>query len=126
MPNSRFSNSIETLKQMTQDILDQATKAGASACEAEVSEGFGQSVGVRKGEVETIEYNRDKGLEVTVYFGKQRGNASTSDFTPLAIRDTVQAAVTILLYGNIFYDIWFRSVYLFLLCVLIELRLFRF
>ena len=98
MPNSRFSNSIETLKQMTQDILDQATKAGATACEAEVSEGFGQSVGVRKGEVETIEYNRDKGLEVTVYFGKQRGNASTSDFTPLAIRDTVQAAVTIAKY----------------------------
>jgi PmbA protein len=53
---------------------------------------------VRHGEVETIEYNRDKGLSVTVYLGQQRGNASTSDFSPQAVRDTVDAALSIARY----------------------------
>lgn len=98
MSDSRFSYSIETLSQITRDILSQAKLAGASACEAEVSQGFGQSVSVRRGEVETIEYNRDKGLGVTVYFGKQRGHASTSDLSAQAIKDTVAAAVSIARY----------------------------
>jgi PmbA protein len=98
LSDSRFSNSIETLKNLARDILDQARKLGATACEAEVSEGFGQNVTVRRDAVETIEYNRDKGLGVTVYIGKQRGHASTSDFTPKAVHDTGQAALTIAKY----------------------------
>ncbi len=93
--DSRFTYSIDALKQLTQDLLTQARKAGATACEAEVSQGFGQDVSVRRNEVETIEYNRDKGLGVTVYFGQQRGHASTSDLSPKAIRDTVEAALSI-------------------------------
>ena len=58
---------------------------GASDAEVEVSAGVGQSVTVRRGEVETVEYNRDKGLGVTVYFGQRRGNASTSDLSAEAI-----------------------------------------
>jgi len=96
--NSRFSHSIETLSQITRDILSQSKLAGATACEAEVSQGFGQNVSVRRGEVETIEYNRDKGLGVTVYFGHKRGHASTSDLSPQAIKDTVAAAVSIARY----------------------------
>ena len=95
MQDSRFTYSFDNLSQITQDILAQAKKAGASAAEAEVSQGFGQSVTVRRDEVETIEYNRDKGLGVTVYFGQRRGHASTSDFSPAAIRDTVKAACSI-------------------------------
>jgi len=98
VPDSRFSHSIETLSQITHDILSQSKLAGATACEAEVSQGFGQSVSVRHGEVETIEYNRDKGLGVTVYFGQKRGHASTSDLSPQAIKDTVAAAVSIARY----------------------------
>jgi PmbA protein len=96
--DSRFSHSIETLGQITQDILAQARQAGATACEAEVSQGFGQTVTVRRGEVETIEYNRDKGLGVTAYFGQQRGHASTSDLSSRAIADTVKAALSIARY----------------------------
>ena len=98
MPESRFSYSIEALSQITRDILNQARQSGASACEAEVSLGFGQNVTVRRGEVETIEYNRDKGLGVSVYFGQKRGHASTSDLAPEAVRDTVAAAVSIARY----------------------------
>ncbi len=95
MPGSAFSHPIDQLRKIAADVLDHARGLGATAAETEVSEGFGQNVTVRRGEVETIEYNRDKGVGVTVYVGQQRGHASTSDFSPQAVRDTVQAAFSI-------------------------------
>ncbi len=95
---TRFSYPISTLQQISQDILAQAKKGGATACETDVSDGFGQTVTVRQGAVETIEYNRDKGLSVTVYIGQKRGHASTSDFSSQAISDTVAAALSIARY----------------------------
>lgn len=92
---NRFSQSPETLRQVAQDLIEYARKQGATACSAEVSDGFGQAVTVRQGEVETIEYNRDKGLGISVYIGQQRGSASTSDFSAQAVRDTVDAALNI-------------------------------
>lgn len=97
-PDHSFSHSAETLRQLARDMLHYAKQQGATACAAEVSDGFGQSVNVRRGEVETIEYNRDKGLSVSVYLGQRRGNASTSDFSPKAVRDTVDAALSIARY----------------------------
>ncbi|MBI1174965.1 MAG: metalloprotease PmbA [Sideroxydans sp.] len=91
----RFSLAADTLQRMNDDIIHYAAQQGATACAAEVSEGFGQSVTVRQGAVETIEYNRDKGLSVSVYLGQHRGNASTSDFSQQAMRDTVDAALNI-------------------------------
>lgn len=96
--DTRFSYSLSTLQQIARDILQHAQKGGASACETNVSDGFGQTVTVRQKEVETIEYNRDKGLSVTVYIGQKRGHASTSDFSPQAISDTVAAALSIARY----------------------------
>ena len=93
--SSGFTHSLDDLRQIADSILQRAKAQGASAAEAEVSQGFGQSVTVRRGEVETIEYNRDKGLAVTVYFGHQRGHASTSDLDRKAIDDTVDAACSI-------------------------------
>ncbi|HSN40860.1 MAG TPA: metalloprotease PmbA [Burkholderiales bacterium] len=95
MSDTHFSCSADTLKQIARDALDYAKQRGASAAETEISEGFGQTVTVRCGEVETIEYNRDKGMGVTVYIGKQQGHASSSDFSPRALRDTVDAALSI-------------------------------
>jgi len=95
MSDNRFVSPADKLKQMAQDVLDYAAQRGATAAETEVSEGFGQTVTARRAEVETIEYNRDKGIGVTVYIGKQRGHASTSDFSPQAVRDTVDAALSI-------------------------------
>ncbi|PSJ17107.1 metalloprotease PmbA [Nitrosomonas supralitoralis] len=95
---TRFSYPISTLQQISQDILAHAKKGGATACETNVSDGFGQTVTVRQSAVETIEYNRDKGLSVTVYIGQKRGHASTSDFSPQAISDTVAAALSIARY----------------------------
>lgn len=92
---TRFSCRFENLQDMIDEVLTYAKKAGASAAQAEFSEGFGQSVSVRRGEVETIEYNRDKGFGITVYVGQKKGNASSSDFSPKALRDTVDAALNI-------------------------------
>jgi PmbA protein len=95
MPSSHFSYPSDRLRELASTVLDYAKSRGASSAEAEVSEGFGQTVTVRRGEVETIEYNRDKGIGVTVYLGQQRGHASSSDFSEQAIRDTVDAALSI-------------------------------
>ena len=95
LSDARFSHSLDTLRSFAQDVLNHARKSGASDCEVDVSEGFGQSVSVRCGEVETIEYNRDKGIGVTVYLGQRKGHASTSDFSAAALRETVEAALNI-------------------------------
>ena len=95
MTTSRFTYSLEQLQDMSQEVLRLAKGAGASSAEAEVSLGFGQNVSVRMEEVETIEYNRDKSLAVSVFFGSRRGHASTSDLSKDALRDTVRAACSI-------------------------------
>ncbi len=94
-PASPFSYSHETLRELAARVLDLARQGGASAAETEVSEGGGLSVGVRHGEVETIEHNRDKGVGVTVYLGQRRGHASTSDFSADALARTVDKALSI-------------------------------
>ena len=83
------------LAQIVEDMLAEARRLGASQAEAGVSIEAGLSVTVRLGEVETIEHNRDKGLGITVYFGQRKGSASTSDFSPRAIRESVRAACDI-------------------------------
>jgi len=98
MSDTGFSYSLDEIKQMSEDVLKVAKQSGASAAEAELSLSIGQNVSVRMGEVEHIEYNRDKGMSVTVYFGKQKGHASTSDLSPQALKDTVAAACNIAKY----------------------------
>jgi PmbA protein len=95
---SRFPLAAATLADVADQVLREAKAGGATAAEAEVSQGFGQSVTVRKADVETIAYNRDKGIGVTVYVGARRGHASTADFAPAAIKDTVAKALTIARY----------------------------
>lgn len=97
MPRSvkNTATTPDSLRQLADDIIAYARRQGASASVAEVSAGLGQTVNVRQGEIETIEYNRDKGLGVTVYLGQRHGHASTSDFSRQAMRDTVQAALNI-------------------------------
>jgi PmbA protein len=96
--DTRFPMPTNALRQISEAVLSRAGESGATAAETEVSQGFGQSVTVRKGEVETIEYNRDKGLTVTVYMGKRRGHASSVDTSPAALDAAVDKALTIARY----------------------------
>ena len=95
MSGNDFSYTPERLRELARDVLQYAANSIATACEVDVSEGLGQSVTVRKQSVDTIEYNRDKGVGVTVYVGQRRGHASTSDFSSAALRAAVDAALSI-------------------------------
>ena len=90
-----FAYSQDHFRQLIEDVLAEAKRLGASDAGAEVSEGSGMSVSVRRGALENVERNRDKSLGISVYLGQRRGNASTSDFSLQALRDTVRAAYDI-------------------------------
>jgi PmbA protein len=75
--------------------LGTAKEQGASASEVAASASQGLSLTVRKGDVETVEHTRDRGLAMTIYFGNRIGSASTSDYSPASVRQTVEAACSI-------------------------------
>jgi len=75
--------------------LAEARALGASEAEAAISMDVGLSVSARLGEVETVEYQRDRGMGVTVYFGTRKGTASTADLSPGGLRETVGKACSI-------------------------------
>ena len=94
-PLEGFAYSRAFFESRVDAALKAAKKLGATDSAAEVSEACGLSVSVRNGSLENVERNRDKGLSVTVYCGQRRGNASTSDFSDTAIKQTVRAAYDI-------------------------------
>ncbi|MCC2597037.1 metalloprotease PmbA [Pusillimonas sp. MFBS29] len=79
-------------RELVSEALSHAKALGASDATAEVSESRGLSVSVRNNDIETVEQTRDRSLDVTVFAGQRRGSASTSDFSPEALRETVAAA----------------------------------
>ena len=83
------------LQEQVEQIIAEARRQGASACEVSVSLEQGLSTSVRQREVETVEFNRDQGFGITLYVGQRKGSASTSATGPAAIRETVAAALAI-------------------------------
>lgn len=90
-----LSHSQADLQNVVTLALEEAKKLGATEAEAAVSVDTGLSVTARLGEVETLEYQRDRGMGVTIYRGKRKGTASTGDLSAAAIRDTVAKAFSI-------------------------------
>lgn len=84
-----------TLESVAAQAVEIARRHGADQAEAGVSYEEGLSVTVRMGEVESVERQRDRGLGVTVYTGTRKGSASTTDFSPSGIEDTVRKALSI-------------------------------
>lgn len=94
--NPQPQSGLEQKLMMLADVaLDEAKKQGAGMSELSISQEQGMSVTVRHGEVETVEYNRDKNLAVSVYFEHKSGSASTTDFSPDAIKSSVNSACNI-------------------------------
>src|SRR5690349_14720357 len=85
----------QQLDSLVELALDAARRNGATEAEIGVSVDTGLSVTARLGEVETLEYQRDRGMGVTVYRGKRKGSASTADLNPRAIEETVAKAASI-------------------------------
>jgi PmbA protein len=92
------TDSSSLLKDVVAFALDEARRQGASQYEVDASMSQGLGTTVRLGEVDTIEYQRDRGMAVTVYFGKRKGSASTADLGRAAVRTTVEKACAIARY----------------------------
>jgi PmbA protein len=89
---------IPELKSIVTEALKLARDRGATQAEADVSLQKGLTTTVRLGEVETVEYQRDRGMGITVYFGKRKGSASTADLSGKAVAETVEKACDIARY----------------------------
>src|SRR3990167_1213016 len=80
------------LQSIAQDILNEALRKGATQAEVNVSANKGFYVTAHNNDVETIEYNQDKSIEITVFFGKRMGTTSLSDIRKEAVNAAVEAA----------------------------------
>lgn len=84
-----------TLESLAAHVLSRARSAGATSAEVSVSTGRGLSVSVRNGSVETLEFQNDRNLSLTVYVGQRSGSASTSDLSDDGLTQAVNAASVI-------------------------------
>ncbi len=89
---------LDRLAELSQRLLAEAKRRGASQAEVSCSEERGLNVNVRMGEVETVESTRDRGIAVTVYFGQRKGSASTADLREESLEATVEQACAIARY----------------------------
>ncbi|QTR55078.1 metalloprotease PmbA [Thiothrix unzii] len=96
---NRFDVATE-FQAMAERVLNAAKAKGATAAELEIDKGTGLSVEVRMGQVDKLQYHRDQGINLTVYFGHRKGFASTADFSPQALEDTLEAACRIARYTS--------------------------
>ena len=93
--NDPIYSQISQVKDAVAEVLEHAKKLGATAAEAAMSSTSGLSVSTRMGEVETIEFNQDGGLGISVYVGNNKGSASTADLNPKTLRTVVEKAIDI-------------------------------
>ncbi|MBY6063924.1 metalloprotease PmbA [Pseudidiomarina sediminum] len=97
---SDLNNELADVKQAVADAIAYSTKLGASAVECALTRSRGISVETRLGEVDTVEFNQDGALGITLYQGQQKGSASTTDLSPAAIRASVEKAFDIARYTS--------------------------
>ncbi len=91
---------IDEVKAAVSQVLAHAKQLGASSAEASMNRTRGLSVETRNGEVETVEFNQDGGLGISIYVGQRKGSASTADLSPAALKRTVEAAIDIARYTS--------------------------
>jgi PmbA protein len=89
---SRVALDKAELENIVRFVLDEARKQGADQAEASASHDVGLSVTARLGDVENLEYTNDRGVGITIYAGSRKGSASTSDFSPDALKEAVAKA----------------------------------
>lgn len=97
--DNRFDIATEC-QAMAEHVLAAAKAKGATAAELDIDKSMGLSVEVRMGQVDKLQYHRDQGINLTVFFGHRKGYASTGDFSPQALADTLEAACRIARYTS--------------------------
>jgi PmbA protein len=94
VPATTPSLEAHELEKIVRSALDDAQSRGVDQAEVAVSHDIGLSATARLGDVEHLEYTNDRGIGITVYCGSCKGNASTSDISPDAIREAIDKACT--------------------------------
>ena len=89
---------MNTLEQTTQLAIDLINKHKATDFEISVGESSGVSTSVRLGEVETLQYHLDTSFDVNVYFGKNKGHASSVDLSEKSLNKAIESACLIAKY----------------------------
>jgi PmbA protein len=84
----------QALEDIVDSVLNLARNEGVDQAEVAASHDIGLTATARLGEVESLEYTNDRGIGITVYKDRKKGSASTSDFRPEALRETVTKACT--------------------------------
>jgi len=92
------STDVGRLQEIAEDVIRRCRAKGASEADVAASIDEGLSVNVRLGEVETVERTRDRGVSLSVYFGRRKGSAHTADLDPKSIEQTIEHAVAIARY----------------------------
>lgn len=88
-PGGRSTLDQKELEDIVLLLINEAREQGADQAEAAASHDIGLSATARLGSVESLEYTNDRGVGVTVYKDQKKGSASTSDFSPAALREAV-------------------------------------
>jgi PmbA protein len=88
----RQSLGREELEKIVAFALEEARSLGVDQAEVAASQDMGLSATARLGDVENLEFTNDRGIGITVYKNSCKGNASTSDISPAAIREAVAKA----------------------------------
>jgi hypothetical protein len=91
-PAGRSTLDQKELEDIVSLVLNEAREQGVDQAEAAASHDIGLSATARLGSVESLEYTNDRGIGVTVYKDQKKGSASTSDFSPAALREAVAKA----------------------------------
>jgi len=95
VPRPLDPGALPTLRERAEKVLDVARRQGADAAEVGISLSQGLSVTVRMGDVETLEFHRDRGISLTVYIGQSKGSASSGDDSDASVEEMVRAACAI-------------------------------
>ena len=91
-PGGRSTLDQKELEDIVSLVLNEAREQGVDQAEVAASHDIGLSATARLGSVESLEYTNDRGVGVTVYKDQKKGSASTSDFSPAALREAVAKA----------------------------------
>lgn len=91
-----FNAEIDLFK----DLIQYGKKQGATEIEIGSGQHTGLSVTVRNQAPETLEYNHDKNVGVTVYIGKKKGVASTNDLRYASLKQAIDSALAVAKYAE--------------------------
>ena len=89
---------MNTLEQTTQLAIELIKQQKVSDFEISVGKSSGVSTTVRLSNVETLQYHLDTSFNVSVYIGKNKGQATSADLSKASLKNAIESACLIAKY----------------------------